>query len=48
MALKGMENLEVLLINYIFGSIKYIKMTEGECYSIKHESNQCYLVRDRV
>jgi len=48
MAFKGMENVEVLLINYIFGSIKYIEMTEGVCHSTKHESSQCYLVRDSV
>jgi hypothetical protein len=48
MSLKGVENVEVFLINYIFVSIKYIKMTEGECHYIKHESNQCHLIRDRV
>ena len=48
MFLKSVENMEVFLMNYIFGSLKYIKMTERECHYIKHESNQCHLVRDGV
>ena len=47
MSLKGVENMEVFLMNYIFGSIKYIKMTERECHYIKNERNQCHLMRDR-